>query len=152
MPNKLSVSTAQSDPSGEKDLCFHLTWPTRGTGSKAGGSVVKVDVENRSDSQPAIFKFKTTNPKRYLVVPNQGFILPGETETVELVLLGEACRLAGMGNREELRQQHCNGIFSSPLSHHHFPHSTSPLTQLRFHVYPPHTRARAPSSLITPLF
>ena len=51
---------------------------------------MKVAVENRSKDQPAIFKFKTTNPRRYLVVPNQGVVLPGEKETVELVLAGRS--------------------------------------------------------------
>eukprot|EP00612_Vaucheria_litorea_P006133 CAMPEP_0171470932 /NCGR_PEP_ID=MMETSP0946-20130122/418_1 /TAXON_ID=109269 /ORGANISM="Vaucheria litorea, Strain CCMP2940" /LENGTH=250 /DNA_ID=CAMNT_0012000355 /DNA_START=207 /DNA_END=955 /DNA_ORIENTATION=- len=34
------------------------------------------------------FKIKTTKPKRYLVRPNQGIIMPGESEKVMIVILG----------------------------------------------------------------
>jgi hypothetical protein len=39
------------------------------------------------DSSPVAFKVKTTQPRRYLVRPNQGLIEPGGSEEVQIVLV-----------------------------------------------------------------
>lgn len=40
-----------------------------------------------ADGLPIAFKIKTTQPRRYLVRPNQGMILPGHTEIIQIVLI-----------------------------------------------------------------
>jgi len=47
---------------------------------------VRIQLKNITDNF-AIFKFKTTAPKRYLVKPKDGIISPLETEIIEILLI-----------------------------------------------------------------
>ena len=52
------------------------------------GSTPKAQLEitNKSSSQNAAFKIKTTAPKLFKVMPIQGIIAPGRTVSVEIML------------------------------------------------------------------
>mmetsp|Transcript_51719 Transcript_51719/g.124827 ORF Transcript_51719/g.124827 Transcript_51719/m.124827 type:complete len:339 (+) Transcript_51719:451-1467(+) len=72
-------SLLKIDP--ESELNFHLssteaTPKCTMTLSHAGGT-----------TEAVAFKVKTTQPRRYLVRPNQGLVLPGQSETISILLV-----------------------------------------------------------------
>ena len=66
----------------ESELLFNLKTP----------SSVKVSIKNVS-AETIGYIIKTTNPKTYLVKPNKGFILVGETVELEIKTASETTKL-----------------------------------------------------------
>jgi hypothetical protein len=76
------------DVSPETSLHFVLT-RTDATGSESEGipRCTMTLTHPGKSKEPLAFKVKTTQPRRYLVRPNQGVIHPGSAETIALILV-----------------------------------------------------------------
>lgn len=74
-------------------LQFTLTRPDSGSSSVLGSDGDGIPrctmtlTHPGKTSEPLAFKVKTTQPRRYLVRPNQGIVNPGSSETIALILV-----------------------------------------------------------------
>jgi len=69
-------------------LQFTLTPGSSNGDSKDGASRCTMTLTHPHDTKSHIaFKVKTTQPRRYLVRPNQGVVAPGKSETVTIILV-----------------------------------------------------------------
>jgi len=82
--DKVDSSSSNLEINPETCLQFMLT---RG-GGEASTPKCTMTLKHTGTSDDCIaFKVKTTQPRRYLVRPNQGLIRPGESETVSILLV-----------------------------------------------------------------
>lgn len=70
----------------ESALVFNLTSSTVPGVDGTPRCAMTLTHTNRTDEYLA-FKVKTTQPRRYLVRPNQGLVAPGKTESVSIILV-----------------------------------------------------------------
>mmetsp|Transcript_843 Transcript_843/g.1456 ORF Transcript_843/g.1456 Transcript_843/m.1456 type:complete len:324 (-) Transcript_843:198-1169(-) len=73
--------------SPESTLQFTLTRDSSSDKSADGTARCVMTLKHPGNSSYLAFKVKTTQPRRYLVRPNQGIVAPGTTETVNIVLV-----------------------------------------------------------------
>jgi hypothetical protein len=81
-----SVSYAL-EVSPESALQFTLTRDSSSEKAADGTARCVMTLKHPGNSSYLAFKVKTTQPRRYLVRPNQGIVAPGTTETVNIVLV-----------------------------------------------------------------
>lgn len=73
--------------SPESTLQFTLTRNASAENSTDSTAHCVMTLKHPGNSNYLAFKVKTTQPRRYLVRPNQGIVAPGTTETVNIVLV-----------------------------------------------------------------
>jgi VAMP-associated protein involved in inositol metabolism len=73
--------------SPESTLQFTLTRDASPEKAADGTARCVMTLKHPGNSSYLAFKVKTTQPRRYLVRPNQGIVAPGSTETINIVLV-----------------------------------------------------------------
>ena len=86
-PNTNNEFNASSGGANQADSQGQGANASTGGGADQGQLETKLVITNKHKSIPMIYKLKITAPRHYIVKPNQGFVMPDSSISVEITII-----------------------------------------------------------------